>query len=131
MVPYLKQKNIKFDLIFEDDAGTYLKYNNNYYNVTAYKNNSQKYLSSSVKYEGLFQNLDFSYLKDMAIIDHRIRLLLVKMIIDIEYYLKTKILNKIEKIEDGDGYIIVNLYLEKISMMKSFLKEFIIVFLKK
>ena len=43
MVPYLKQKNIKFDLISEDDAETYLKYNNNYYNVTAYKNNFQKY----------------------------------------------------------------------------------------
>ena len=43
MIPYLKQKNIKFDLISENDAETYLKYNNNYYNVTAYKNNFQKY----------------------------------------------------------------------------------------
>lgn len=37
MVPYLKQKNIKFNLISEDDAEAYLKYNNNYYNVTVYK----------------------------------------------------------------------------------------------
>lgn len=43
MVPYLKQKNIKFDLISEEDAEAYLKYNNNYYNVTAYKHNFQKY----------------------------------------------------------------------------------------
>ena len=49
----------------------------------------------------------------MAIIDHRIRLLLFKMIIDIEHYLKIKILNTIEEIEDEDGYRIVNLYLEK------------------
>lgn len=39
MVLYLKQKNIKFDLISEEDAEAYLKYNNNYYNVTAYKHN--------------------------------------------------------------------------------------------
>lgn len=113
MVPYLKQKNIKFLIISEGDAKTYLKYNNNYYNVTAYKNNFQKYPSPAGKYEGLYQDLDFAYLKDMAIIDHRIRLLLFKMIIDIEHYLKIKILNTIEEIEDENGYRIVNLYLEK------------------
>lgn len=113
MVSYLKQKNIKFDLISEEDAETYLKYNNNYYNITAYKHNFQKYPSPAGKYEGLYQDLDFAYLKDMAIIDHRTRLLLFKMIIDIEHYLKIKILNTIETIEEEDGYKIVNLYLEK------------------
>ena len=113
MVPYLKQKNIKFDLISEEEAETYLKENNNYYNLTAYKHNFSKYPSPAGKYEGLYQDLDFAYLKDMAIIDHRARLLLFKMIIDIEHYLKMKILNKIEEIEDEDGYRIVNLYLEK------------------
>jgi len=113
MVQYLKNKNVKFDLISEDDAETYLKYNNNYYNVTAYKHNFPKYPSPAGKYEGLYQDLDFAYLKDMAIIDYRIRLLLFKMIIDIEHYLKIKILNKIEEIEGEDGYTIVNLYLEK------------------
>ena len=113
MVPYLKQKNIKFDLISEEDAEAYLKYNNNYYNVTAYKHNFQKYPSPAGKYEGLYQDLDFAYLKDMAIIDHRTRLLLFKMIIDIEHYLKIKILNTIETIEEEDGYKIVNLYLKK------------------
>ena len=113
MVPYLKRKNVKFNLISENDAEKYLKYNNNYYNITAYKNNFQKYPSPAGKYEGLYQDLDFAYLKDMAIIDHRLRLLLFKMIIDIEHYLKIKILNTIENIEYEDGYKIVNLYLEK------------------
>ena len=113
MVPYLKQKNIKFNLISEEDAKAYLKYNNNYYNVTAYKHNFQKYPSPAGRYEGLYQDLDFAYLKDMAIIDHRTRLLLFKMIIDIEHYLKIKILNTIETIEEEDGYKIVNLYLKK------------------
>ena len=53
------------------------------------------------------------YLKDIAIIDYRTRLILFKMIIDIEYYLKIRILNSIEEIKNEDGYNIVNLYLEK------------------
>ena len=32
MVPYLKNKNIKFNLLSEEEAEKYLKENNNYYN---------------------------------------------------------------------------------------------------
>ena len=39
--------------------------------------------------------------------------MLFKMIIDIEHYLKIRILNTIENIDEEDGYNIVNLYLEK------------------
>ena len=48
MVPYLKLKNIKFDLISEAEAEIYLKCNNNYYNVTTYKHNFQKYPNSYI-----------------------------------------------------------------------------------
>ena len=58
-------------------------------------------------------DLDFSYLKDLSIIDHRVRLLYFKMIIDIEHYLKMRILNLIENIDIEDGYRSVNLYLDK------------------
>lgn len=112
MVPYLKQKNIKFEKISEERAEKYLRDNNNYYNVTSYKHNFERYLFDG-KFVDKYIDLDFAYLKDIAIIDHRTRLLLFKMIIDIEHYLKIKILNTIEEIEDEDGYKIVNLYLEK------------------
>ncbi len=123
MVPYLKQKNIKFKLISEKDAENYLKRNNNYYNITAYKHNFQKYPSPAGKYEGLYQDLDFAYLKDLAIIDYRTRILLFKMIIDIEHYLKMKILNTIETIKEENGYKIINMYLEKDFNDKNFLKR--------
>lgn len=112
MVSHLKHKNIKFEKMSEDDALRYLKYNNNYYNVTAYRHNFAKYPSPAGKYEGLYQDLDFAYLKDMAIIDYRVRLLLFKMVIDIEHYLKIRILNIIEEIDEEDGYKIVNSYLK-------------------
>lgn len=110
MVPYLKDKNIKFELINEEESIKYLRENNNYYNITAYKNNFQKYQCGELV--GKYIDLDFAYLKDLSIIDYRIRLLLFKMIIDIEHYLKIRILNKIEELENEDGYNIVNLYLE-------------------
>ena len=112
MVPYLKNKNIKFDLIKEDEAEKYLRNNNNYYNITSYKHNFEKYLIDG-KFVDKYIDLDFAYLKDLAIIDHRVRLLFFKMIIDIEHYLKIRILNLIEMIDGEDGYRIVNMYLEK------------------
>ena len=113
MIPYLKKKNIKFEKISEIEAEKYLKQNNNYYNLTSYKHNFFKYPSPAGKYEGLYQDLDFAYLKDLSIIDHRTRLLLFKMIIDIEHYLKIRILNIVEDIDEEDGYRIVNLYLDR------------------
>ncbi len=113
LVPYLKSKNIKFEKISEKDAEEYLRNNNNYYNLTSYKNNFLKYPSPAGEYEGLYQDLDFAYLKDMAIIDYRVRLLFFKIIIDIEHYLKIRILNLIENIEEENGYKVVNMYLEK------------------
>ena len=113
LVPYLKSKNIKFEKISEKDAEEYLRNNNNYYNLTSYKNNFLKYPSPAGEYEGLYQDLDFAYLKDMAIIDYRVRLLFFKIIIDIEHYLKIRILNLIENIEEENGYKAVNKYLER------------------
>ena len=112
MVPYLKNKNIKFELITEEAAEKYLQDNNNYYNITAYKHNFEKYMIDGA-FVDKYIDLDFAYLKDLAIIDHRVRLVFFKMIIDIEHYLKIRILNLIEKIEVEDGYRIVNMYLEK------------------
>ncbi len=112
MVSYLKEKNIKFEKMTDIEAENYLRYNNNYYNVTAYKHNFDRYFIDG-KVVDKFIDLDFAYLKDLSIIDYRVRLVLFKMTIDIEHYLKIRILNLIEDIYKEDGYKIVNMYLEK------------------
>ena len=111
MISYLKNKNIKFNYISENDALKYLKSNNNYYNLTSYKHNFEKYMFDG-RFVDKYIDLDFAYLKDLSIIDYRVRLVLFKMIINIEHYLKM-ILNTIENIDEEDGYRIVNLYLDK------------------
>lgn len=112
MVTYLKTKNIKFELITEEEAQKYLRDNNNYYNLMAYKHNFEKYMINGT-FIDKYIDLDFAYLKDLAIIDYRVRMLFFKIIIDIEHYLKIRILNLIEDIDKEDGYRIVNMYLEK------------------
>ena len=112
MVDYLKEKNIKFEKITEEEAEKYLKNNVNYYNLVSYKNNFEKYIRQG-QFIDKFIDLDFAYLKDLSIIDSQIRLVLFKIIIEIEHSLKIRILNIVETIENEDGYKLVNKYLEK------------------
>ena len=44
MIPLLKRKNITFNIISEKETENYLKFNNNYYNLTSYKYNLEKYM---------------------------------------------------------------------------------------
>lgn len=96
MIDELKNENIKFKEISEKEALNYLKQNNNYYNICLYKNLFEKYYING-EYINKYIDLDFAYLKDLAIIDFELRLLLYNMISDVEHYLKfrlVKILNE-------------------------------------
>lgn len=110
LVNHLKNKNVKFDLITEEEAEKYLKENNNYYNLTSYKKVYERYIGG--ENDRKFIDLDFACLKDLSIIDMRMRYLLFQMTIDIEHYLKIEILNLVEDIPEEDGYIVVNEYLD-------------------
>lgn len=111
MIEHLKEKNIKFEQMSEKEASKYLEDNNNYFNLTAYKNNfEKKYINKEFIDE--YVDLDFAYLKDLSIIDFKLRLLLFDMIVDIEHYLKLKILRLIKNIPNEDGHTVVNKYLD-------------------
>ncbi len=121
MVSYLKNKNVKFDLISETEAEKYLRCNN-YYNIISYRHNFEKYLING-KFIDKYIDLDFAYLKDLSMIDYKVRLIFFKMLINIEHSLKIRILNLIENINQEDGYQIVNMYLEKDFNDKKFPKK--------
>lgn len=111
MIKHLKEENIKFDFMSEEEAFNYLKYNDYYYNISSYKNNFSKYQMG--KYKGKYIDLAFAYLKDLSIIDYEVRMLLFKIIMGIEHYLKLRILNIVNGLTDEDGYNVINLYFEK------------------
>lgn len=63
MITKMKNKGITFNHISEGDAEKYLKNNNNYFNFTSYRKNYTKDCNEK------YVDLDFSYLKDLSIID--------------------------------------------------------------
>lgn len=84
-IELLKQENITFEKISVEEAKEYLIKNNNYRNLCLYKNLFEKYYIDG-KYINKYIDLDFAYLKDLAIIDFELRLLLYDIISDIEHF---------------------------------------------
>lgn len=103
-VDYLKAKGIKFNITTEIEALEYLANNSYYYKIAAYKHNFPK------NTEGLYINLDFAHLKDIAIIDMHLRYLLIKLSLDIEHALKTKIIRFITEDPGENGFSIIEEY---------------------
>ena len=110
-VEHLKQKGVKFNYISESEAISYLCQNNNYFKLRAYRKSFEKHIGG--KKDGTYINLDFAMLKDLAIIDMRLRYLLLLMSLDIEHFEKVKLLKYISESSD-DGYNIVNSYLAEL-----------------
>lgn len=103
-IAYLKDKGIEFEYCHEKEAREYLLYNNYYFKLTSYRKNYEKCREG--KNAGRYLFLDFAYLKDLAIIDMRFRKLALALSIDLEHYVKHKILRKAEEAGE-DGYKIV------------------------
>lgn len=110
-IQHLKDKGILFNIMDEESAKQYLKYNNNYYKLTSFRKNYDKHPGG--ENEGKYINLEFAYLVDMAIIDMRLRYRIVEMALDIEHHTKLQLLRKIEEY-DEDGYQIVRDYINSL-----------------
>ncbi|WP_206911814.1 hypothetical protein IGL98_000020 [Enterococcus sp. DIV0840] len=102
-VKYMSFKGIEFKESDEASAIKTLSENTYYYKMTAFRKNFKR------NSDGKYQNLDLKHLSDLAIIDMHLRYLLMKLTLDIEHSLKTKIISSITK-GDDDGYSIVGEY---------------------
>lgn len=107
-IKHLVSKGVKFELISKEEAAEYLQKNNNYFKLRAYRKNFPKHPDGIQK--GKYINLDFAELKDLSIIDMRMRYVFIHMALDIEHFAKVKLLRAIEE-SDDDGYQIVEDYL--------------------
>ena len=109
LVDHLESKGIKFELTSKEEAVKYLKNSNNYFRLASYRKSFPKY-ENGVN-EGKYINLDFKMLTDLAIIDMRLRNVLLEIAIDLEHYVKVKILSVVEE-NFKDGYGIIEEYIQ-------------------
>ena len=101
---HMDSKGITFKYISKEFAKKYLEENNNYFKLTAYRKNFLKHPGGPKL--NTYIDLDFSYLTDLAIIDMRLRYLLLRMCLDVEHFSKVRLMKALEKSEDN-GYDIV------------------------
>ena len=100
----MKGAGITFDIISEADARRYLETYTYYFRIKAYAKNYEKYISTEK--QGQYINLDFAYLVDLSEIDALFRDLIIKMILNLEHFLKVKLLSEFNMTHE-DGYEII------------------------
>ncbi|PKM72868.1 MAG: Abi-like protein [Firmicutes bacterium HGW-Firmicutes-16] len=100
----MKESGIAFNVISESNASRFLENNTYYFKLKAYEKNYDKYRDTAKL--GQYINLEFAYLKDLSTIDAHLRKIILKMSVDLEHFLKVKMLSDFNKV-DEDGYGII------------------------
>lgn len=81
-------KNIQFELYSKEDAKKFLKYNNYYFKLKSYARNYN--INPRTK---KYYNLDFAYLVELSKLDMYIRKIILELSLDVEHYLKVRLMN--------------------------------------
>lgn len=66
-IQHMKSKGVQFNIVSEEEAISYLTNNTYYFKIKAYAKNYDKYRTTEKA--GQYVNLEFAYLKDLAIIE--------------------------------------------------------------
>ena len=101
----MKDAGITFEIISETDAMRFLESSTYYFRIKAYAKNYDKYAGTVNK--DRYISLDFAYLKELSIIDAHLRGIIIAMTLDLEHFLKVKMLSDFQKTHE-DGYEIVS-----------------------
>ena len=119
-VEHMKEKGIGFGVVSEKDAITYLEHNNYYFKIKAYAKNYAKYQIGANA--GKYVNLEFAYLKDLAIIDMLLRRFIMQASADVEHAVKVRLLSDFNNSSD-DGYEYVEEFLNSHSDILDTIKK--------
>lgn len=106
----LKEKGVTFNFCSIEDAKEFLKNHNNYFRITSYRKNYDKFPRG--ENEGKYRYLDFQYLQELSTIDMHLRYMIIKMCLDIEHCLKLDLLRKAEEKYD-DGFCCVDAFFKE------------------
>ena len=110
LIEHMKEKGITFRETSEKEAMDFLENNNYYMKLAAYRANYEK--CAEGKRKGMYQNLDFAYLVELSKLDMHIRKIILEMSLDVEHYLKVRLMNDLSNNPLEDGYNIVEVFLQ-------------------
>ncbi len=108
----MRCSGIKFELISEDDARSFLTHNTYYFKLKAFQKNYNKNAN------GEYINLDFAYLKDFSTIDWEFRKTVLPMVLTIEHSMKVRLNADISNDPNEDGYKLVDDFLNNSQLNK-------------
>lgn len=101
-VKHSEGKGVQFNDFSKTKAIRYLEENNNYFKLRAFRKN---YIKGE---DGKYLHLDFADLVDLAIIDNRLRAILLEMAISIEHFSKVHLLKVLQKSESSGTQVVTN-----------------------
>ena len=109
---------ITFNLVDEETAKDFLKKNNFFFRLKQYCSTYTEQTKS-----GKYIGLDFGHLVELSTIDMFLRKILFKMTIDLEHYLKVKLVNDCQNNLADDGYEVVEKFLETHKKVKDSISQ--------
>lgn len=120
-VEYMKnEKGIKFTITTEDEAVEFLSNNSYYFKVKAFEKN---YNTGVGELKDKYINLEFAYLQELSKLDMYLRNIVLEMTLDIEHFVKVRMIKTISDDEKNDGYYIVKEFLDKNPSIKGRIQE--------
>lgn len=119
-IEHMKSKGIQFNIIKEDEAEEYLKENTYYFKLKSYAKMFEKYKNGEKA--GQYVNVEFAYLKELAILDMHLRHFILKTSVDLEHTIKVKFLVDFNK-SSSNGYEIINKFFTYYPDVKSKILE--------
>ena len=116
-IEYMKtEKGIQFNIVTEEQALQFLQKSNYCFKLKAFAKNYQKYTNPKIPEKfGKYINLEFAYLQELSTLDALFRKKVMKMVLDVEHFLKVQLINHISENEKEDGYSIVEEFLKTTS----------------
>ncbi len=120
IIDYCKNTlGITFNLMDEAKAKEFLEKNNFFFRLKQYCSTCTEQTKN-----GKYIGLDFGHLVELSTIDMFLRKILLKMTIDLEHYLKVKLVNDCQNNQVDDGYEVVEKFLESYPKVKDSLTQF-------
>jgi len=117
-INHLELKGVTFDIINKDEAISFLIHNSYFFKLKSYCKNFDK------KPNDQYINLEFTYLKELSTLDMYFRRLIIRLTLDIEHKIKTKLMYDFNLNPDCDGYSIVSEFLNNNERIRDNLSSF-------